>query len=137
MTWSSTATLAPAQQPPHSSPETPIDAWIAAFPMSIANSAADWLYGEFLLKYDNLKISLTEGGVGWVPYFLERAEFTLDHHGPGPSPTSAANDPQNCLESIFSPALLKTRAACAIAISWGSKTYSSSVIIRTQTAPGL
>ena len=69
-------------QPPHSSPETPIDAWIAAFPMSIANSAADWLYGEFLLKYDNLKISLTEGGVGWVPYFLERAEFTLDHHGP-------------------------------------------------------
>lgn len=68
-------------QPPHSSPETPIDAWITAFPMSIANSAADWLYGEFLLKYDNLKISLTEGGVGWVPYFLERAEFTLDHHG--------------------------------------------------------
>ena len=50
--------------------------------MSIANSAGDWLYGEFLLKYDNLKISLTEGGVGWVPYFLERAEFTLDHHGP-------------------------------------------------------
>ena len=37
-------------QPPHSSPDTPIDAWIAAFPMSIANSAADWLYGEFLLK---------------------------------------------------------------------------------------
>ena len=69
-------------QPPHSSLDTPIDAWISAFPMAIAGSAADWLYGEFLLKYDNLKISLTEGGVGWVPYFLERAEFTLDHHGP-------------------------------------------------------
>ncbi|MDG2078821.1 MAG: amidohydrolase family protein [Pseudomonadales bacterium] len=67
--------------PPHSSPETPIDAWISTFPMAIANSAADWLYGEFLHKYDNLKISLTEGGVGWVPYFLERSEFTLNHHG--------------------------------------------------------
>ena len=66
--------------PPHSSDETPIDAWITSFPLSIATSAADWLHGRFLLKYDNLKISLTEGGVGWVPYFIERAEFTYDHH---------------------------------------------------------
>ena len=53
--------------PPHSSDETPIDAWITSFPLSIATSAADWLHGRFLLKYDNLKISLTEGGIGWVP----------------------------------------------------------------------
>lgn len=69
-------------QPPHSSPETPIDAWITAFPMSIANSAADWLYGEFFLQYPNLKLALTEGGVGWVPYFLERVNVTYHHHSP-------------------------------------------------------
>jgi predicted TIM-barrel fold metal-dependent hydrolase len=88
-------------QPPHSSPETPIDAWIAAFPMSIANSAADWLYGEFLLKYDNLKISLTEGGVGWVPYFLERAEFTLDHHGPWTKSNFGDKRPREVFQKHF------------------------------------
>ena len=35
------------EQPPHASDETPIDAWITSFPMSIAQSASDWLYGEF------------------------------------------------------------------------------------------
>lgn len=66
--------------PASSSPDTPIDAWIMAFPMSIANSAADWLCGEFLLKHPKLKISLTEGGIGWIPYLLERADFTKEHH---------------------------------------------------------
>jgi hypothetical protein len=35
-----------------------------------------------LLKYPNLKIALAEGGIGWIPYFLERADFTFHHHGP-------------------------------------------------------
>ena len=87
--------------PPHSSPETPIDAWIAAFPMSIANSAADWLYGEFLLKYDNLRISLTEGGVGWVPYFLERAEFTFDHHGSWTKSNFGGKRPREVFQEHF------------------------------------
>ena len=28
--------------------------------------------------YPNLKIALSEGEVGWIPYFLERAEQVLD-----------------------------------------------------------
>ena len=33
-----------------------------------------------LLRYPNLKFSLSEGGIGWIPYFLERADFTHRHH---------------------------------------------------------
>ncbi len=64
----------------HPSMESPIDAWITAMPMSIANSASDWLQLRALQKYPDLKVALSEGGIGWIPYFLERADFTFEHH---------------------------------------------------------
>lgn len=67
-------------QAPHASMLSPIDCWIITMPISIVNSAADWLYLSALNRYPNLKISLSEGGIGWIPYFLERADFTFDHH---------------------------------------------------------
>ena len=65
---------------PHASDDSPIDAWITTMPMTIANSAADWLFAQFLRRYPDLRIALSEGGIGWVPYFLERADFTYEHH---------------------------------------------------------
>lgn len=64
----------------HASDETPIDAWITTFPMVIAQSAADWLFGSFWKRHPDLRMALSEGGIGWVPYFLERADFTNAHH---------------------------------------------------------
>ena len=64
----------------HASPESPIDAWITSMPISIVNSASDWLQLRALQRYPDLKIALSEGGVGWIPYFLERADFTFEHH---------------------------------------------------------
>jgi len=64
---------------PHASMASPIDAWITTMPISIVNSAADWLWLKALQHYP-LKIALSEGGIGWIPYFLERADFTFEHH---------------------------------------------------------
>ncbi|WP_242123888.1 amidohydrolase family protein [Sphingobium sp. Sx8-8] len=64
----------------HASDDSPIDAWITTMPMSIANSAADWLHAPMWKRYPNLKMALSEGGIGWIPYFLERADFTHEHH---------------------------------------------------------
>ena len=64
---------------PHASMASPIDAWITTMPISIVNSAADWLWLRALQRYP-LKIALSEGGIGWIPYFLERADFTFEHH---------------------------------------------------------
>lgn len=64
----------------HASDETPIDAWITTMPMSISNSAADWLFGSFWKRHPELRMALSEGGIGWIPYLLERADFTHEHH---------------------------------------------------------
>lgn len=65
---------------PHASDETPIEAWITTMPMSIAVGAADWLQLDALLRYPDLRIFLSESGIGWIPYFLERADFSHSRH---------------------------------------------------------
>lgn len=64
----------------HASDESPITAWITTMPMSISNSAADWMFASFWKRYPDLRMALSEGGIGWVPYLLERADFTYEHH---------------------------------------------------------
>lgn len=65
---------------PHASLETPIEAWITTMPMTIATGAADWLQLEALQQYPDMRVALSEGGIGWVPYFMERADFSNSRH---------------------------------------------------------
>ena len=37
-----------------------------------------WLFSSYLGQLPNLRLSLSEGNIGWMPYFLERAEQVLD-----------------------------------------------------------
>ena len=65
---------------PYPTPDAPIDAWIVNMPMFISNAATEWLFSPVFKKFTKLKISLSEGGIGWIPYLLERADFTYKHH---------------------------------------------------------
>jgi predicted TIM-barrel fold metal-dependent hydrolase len=65
---------------PHASDETPIEAWISTMPMSIAVGAADWLQLSALQRYPDMKIFLSESGIGWIPYFLERSDYAHWRH---------------------------------------------------------
>jgi len=65
---------------PHASMETPIEAWITTMPMSSAIGAADWLNLSALERYPQMKIALSECGLGWIPYFMERADFSHSRH---------------------------------------------------------
>jgi predicted TIM-barrel fold metal-dependent hydrolase len=38
----------------------------------------DWLFGPVFKRFPGTKIALSEGGIGWMPYFLERAEQVVD-----------------------------------------------------------
>src|ERR1700688_1875879 len=62
------------------SPDAPIDCLITLTPMNIVQAAADLVWSPVLRKFPDLKVALSEGGIGWVPYFLERIDYNYDRH---------------------------------------------------------
>jgi predicted TIM-barrel fold metal-dependent hydrolase len=94
---------------PHASMESPIEAWITTMPISIANAAADWLNLQALHRYPDLKIALSEGSIGWIPYFLERADFTNEHHGPWTHSKFGGGKPSDMFRKHFVTCFLEDR----------------------------
>jgi hypothetical protein len=43
-----------------------------------AGTLMDWLFSGLVTRFPSLKIALSEGSIGWIPYFLERAEQVID-----------------------------------------------------------
>jgi hypothetical protein len=48
--------------------------------MNIVQAAADLVWSRTLRKFPGLKVALSEGGIGWIPYFLERIDYNYDRH---------------------------------------------------------
>ena len=62
------------------SAEAPIDVMISLQPMNMVQAAADLLWSPILRKYTDLHFALSEGGIGWIPYALERIDYVYEHH---------------------------------------------------------
>ena len=61
------------------SPDMPTLAFMAySAAANQAGTLLDWLFSGNFDRYPNLKIALSEGSIGWIPYFLERAEQVID-----------------------------------------------------------
>jgi predicted TIM-barrel fold metal-dependent hydrolase len=61
-------------------PNAPLDVMITLQPMNICAAAADLFWSRVIKKFPDLRIALSEGGTGWIPYFLERLDRTYDMH---------------------------------------------------------
>lgn len=61
-------------------PDAPVDVMITLQPMNICQAAADLLWSRVLKRFPDIRIALSEGGTGWVPYFLDRLDRTYDVH---------------------------------------------------------
>lgn len=61
------------------SPDMPTLAFMAySAAANQAGTLLDWLFSGIFTRFPNLKIALSEGSIGWIPYFLERAEQVID-----------------------------------------------------------
>jgi predicted TIM-barrel fold metal-dependent hydrolase len=54
-------------------------------PMSLSSTASiyslgDLMWADFWWRFPELRFSLTEGDIGWIPYFLQRAEHIQTRH---------------------------------------------------------
>jgi predicted TIM-barrel fold metal-dependent hydrolase len=61
-------------------PDAPVDVMITLQPMNICSAAADLVWSRAIKEYPDLRIALSEGGTGWIPYFLDRLDRTYDMH---------------------------------------------------------
>jgi predicted TIM-barrel fold metal-dependent hydrolase len=43
-----------------------------------AGTMLAWLFSDCFERFPQLKIALSEGNIGWMPYFIERAEQVID-----------------------------------------------------------
>lgn len=46
-------------------------------------AAAEWLWSGYAVKHPNLKITMSEGGIGWVAMLLDRLDNIIDRSGYG------------------------------------------------------
>lgn len=53
---------------------------IATFSTNLMWSTADLVFSGMLQRHPNLKFMLSEGGIGWIPYLLERLDYTWERH---------------------------------------------------------
>ena len=60
--------------------DAPPDVMITLQPMNIVSAAADLLWSRVIKQFPDIKIALSEGGTGWIPYFLERVDRTFEMH---------------------------------------------------------
>jgi predicted TIM-barrel fold metal-dependent hydrolase len=60
--------------------DAPVDVMITLQPMNICSAAADLLWSRVLKEFPQIRIALSEGGTGWIPYFLDRLDRTYDMH---------------------------------------------------------
>ena len=61
-------------------PDAPIDVMIVLQPMNIVQCAADLIHSPVFKKFPDLTVALSEGGIGWIPYFLERLDHSYSVH---------------------------------------------------------
>ena len=48
--------------------------------LSLMQTAADLVWSRIFRKFSTFKVALSEGGIGWIPYFLDRIDYHHAHH---------------------------------------------------------
>ena len=66
-------------RPPMTSPDAPIELVYTLSPISLFSAGADLLWSGIFRKFPTLRVALSEGGIGWLPYFLERVDYIYSH----------------------------------------------------------
>jgi predicted TIM-barrel fold metal-dependent hydrolase len=59
---------------PTTSDDAPLLVTGALSPISLAFCFTDWIFSGILPRFPNLKLLMSEGGIGWIPYMIERCE---------------------------------------------------------------
>jgi predicted TIM-barrel fold metal-dependent hydrolase len=62
------------------SPDAPPSVSMSLSSLMSIYSLGDLMWADFWWRFPDLRFSLTEGDIGWIPYFLQRAEHVQARH---------------------------------------------------------
>jgi predicted TIM-barrel fold metal-dependent hydrolase len=59
-----------------SAPET----IMTGVPITTLQTASDFIFSDVFRRFPGVRVALSEGGIGWIPYFLERIDYLHERH---------------------------------------------------------
>jgi predicted TIM-barrel fold metal-dependent hydrolase len=65
---------------PDASPGAPLATVITMFGTNSMATLTDLIFSPVFHRHPKLKVGLSEGGIGWMPYILERADYVWERH---------------------------------------------------------
>ncbi len=68
---------------PLPSPDPPFEILPTFFPVNGLLAAGEWLWSGVALRFPELQVALSEGGIGWVPMLMDRSDYVLSHSASG------------------------------------------------------
>ncbi|MCZ7529748.1 MAG: amidohydrolase [Acidimicrobiia bacterium] len=63
--------------------DPPFELLPTLFPGNAFLACADWLWSGACTRFPDLKVAMSEGGVGWVNMLADRVDYVLDHSASG------------------------------------------------------
>jgi predicted TIM-barrel fold metal-dependent hydrolase len=73
---------------PLPSPDPPFELLPTLFPVNALVAGGEWLWSGVPLRFPRLNIAMSEGGIGWVPMLMDRADYVLSHSAAGHESTA-------------------------------------------------
>jgi predicted TIM-barrel fold metal-dependent hydrolase len=68
---------------PLPSPGPPFELLPTVFPVNAVVAAAEWVWSQVPVRFPDLAVALSEGGMGWVPMLVDRLDYVVDHSAGG------------------------------------------------------
>ncbi|HEX3839975.1 MAG TPA: amidohydrolase family protein [Acidimicrobiales bacterium] len=62
--------------------DAPLEVAQTLFPASAFITAADWVWSQIPVRFPDLRIALSEGGIGWLPLAMDWMDHTARTHRP-------------------------------------------------------
>ena len=88
--------------------DMPLDGPLVEYAATLFSSlsltaAVDWLWSGYSLRHPELRIVMSEGGIGWVPMLCDRLDYIHDWsgHGRGAWPSGDISPTENLLRNFW------------------------------------
>jgi predicted TIM-barrel fold metal-dependent hydrolase len=65
---------------PTTGPDSPMLTTLSLVHEGSQRCLVDWLCSGIFERFDTLRVALSEGGIGWIPFLLERIDYTFKSH---------------------------------------------------------